>query len=180
MSLNLIVPWPFFLAGNTVDSISIVEPKNPLTPNPYTWPTSYLSKLSNLSNGEYLPIEITSSTSFKVILLLSSSPLVLNNEYPYASDNIFTAFLPSIVYWLINLPTPSSNSTSSFSDALLTMPSISCEDNGSKYTSVHLDLNAGFIWLGSFVVAPIKTKSAGAPFSNKYLIYSGIFSSSGS
>ena len=104
----------------------------------------------------------------------------MNNEYPYASDNIFTAFLPSIVYWLINLPTPSSNSTSSFSDALLTMPSISCEDNGSKYTSVHLDLNAGFIWLGSFVVAPIKTKSAGAPFSNKYLIYSGIFSSSGS
>ena len=36
VSLNFIVPCPFFLALNTVDSISIVEPRNPLTPNPYT------------------------------------------------------------------------------------------------------------------------------------------------
>ena len=85
-----------------------------------------------------------------------------------------------MVYWLIKCATPSSNVTSSFLAALFTIPSMSFDDNGSKYTSVHLDLKAGFIWLGSFVVAPINTKSAGAPFSNKYLIYSGIFSSSGS
>ena len=51
---------------------------------------------------------------------------------------------------------------------------------GSKYTSVHLDLKAGFISLGSLVVAPISTKSAGAPFSKRYFIYLGVFSSSGS
>ena len=34
VSLNLIVPAPFFLAWNTVASISIVEPRNPLTPKP--------------------------------------------------------------------------------------------------------------------------------------------------
>ena len=83
-----------------------------------------------------------------------------------------------MVYWLIKCATPSSNVTSSFLAALFTIPSMSFDDNGSKYTSVHLDLKAGLICPGSLVVAPINTKSAGAPLSNKYYIYLGMFSSS--
>ena len=83
---------------------------------------------------------------------------------------MLTAFLPSIVYLLINSGTEFSSDTSSFLAAFLTISWISLTPNGSKYTSVHLDLNAGFISFGSLVVAPINTKSAGAPFSNRYFI----------
>ncbi|MNI25147.1 hypothetical protein D3C73_787860 [compost metagenome] len=93
---------------------------------------------------------------------------------------MFTAFLPSIVYLLINSDTPSSRITLSFLAAFFIISSMSLTANGSKYTSVHLDLNAGFISPGSLVVAPINTKSAGAPFSKRYFIYLGVFSSSGS
>ena len=137
--------------------------------------------MCNISYGVYLPTEITSSTSFNVISIPFTSLLfLLYKDNPYASVNIFTAFLPSIVYLLINSATPFSKLTSSFFAALLTISSISVADNGSKNTSVHLDLNAGLISFGSLVVAPIKTKSAGAPLSNKYFIYFGVLSSSGS
>ena len=70
VSLNLTVPAPFFFAGNTALSMLIVDPKNPLTPNPYIFPISLLSKSSNLSNGIYLPIDITSSKSDNFISIL--------------------------------------------------------------------------------------------------------------
>ena len=119
--------------------------------------------------------------SLSVICILSVLfELFLYKAKPYASVNIFTAFLPSIVYLLINSATPSSRVTPNLLDAFKTICSISLDDRGSKYTSVHLDRRAGFNSPGSLVVAPIKTKSAGAPLSNKYFIYLGVFSSSGS
>ena len=63
VSLNLTVPAPSFFAGNTVASISIVDPMNPLTPSPYTCPTSFPLFLSNISYGVKRPMDKTSSTS---------------------------------------------------------------------------------------------------------------------
>lgn len=49
-----------------------------------------------------------------------------------------------------------------------------------RYGSAHLDRNAGLICCGSRVVAPMRTKSAGAPSSKRVLMYSGIIGSLGS
>ena len=179
VSLKRTLPAFFSRAGNATASISMTEPTNPATPNPKMRPTTASFVAFFVTNCESRDTCATSKTSV-LVTRTGISPSRVVKARLYASAKMFIALRPSIVYSAISSFTPSSNSTPSFFDAFTTISSKWAGINGSKYISAHRERSAGFMCRASRVVAPMSTKSAGAPSSNNFFMYGGVRGSVGS
>jgi len=93
---------------------------------------------------------------------------------------MLTALRPSSVKSAIASGTPASISTCRRLAASSTIFTMWDSVSGAKKTSAARERIAGLISEASRVVAPIKTKSAGAPSSKSFRIYFGTLGSEGS